>query len=181
MDLSEGGYGVSLINDCKYGHDIRDNVIRLTLLRSPTSPDPDADRGVHTFAYSLLPHAGRWGRQTIAEAYALNDPVIVHRAGSGTARPEALPAAASLVATDAENVVIETVKQAEDNNGLIIRLYECMRQRGTITLRTGFPQKEAWLANLLEENETALPVSGDSVAVPLTPYRIATIRLVPRL
>ena len=64
MDLSEGDYGVSLLNDCKYGHDIRDNVMRLSLLRSPTSPDPEADQGEHGFAYSLLPHAGGWDAGT---------------------------------------------------------------------------------------------------------------------
>ena len=76
VDLSEGDYGVSLLNESKYGHDIADNVIRLTLLRSPVHPDPDADRGRHRFTYSLLPHAGRWSRDTIAAAYALNDPAI---------------------------------------------------------------------------------------------------------
>ena len=76
VDLSEGGYGVSLLNDCKYGHDIRDNVIRLSLLRGPTQPDPTADLGEHRFAYSLLPHAGRWDEATVAAAYALNDPIL---------------------------------------------------------------------------------------------------------
>ncbi len=76
VDLSEGGYGVSLLNDCKYGHDIRDNVMRLSLLRAPTSPDPEADQGEHRFTYSLLPHAGGWEAGTAAEAYRLNDPVI---------------------------------------------------------------------------------------------------------
>ncbi|MDY7041502.1 MAG: glycoside hydrolase family 38 C-terminal domain-containing protein, partial [Chloroflexota bacterium] len=76
-DLSEGGYGVSLLNDCKYGHDIQGNVIRLSLLRSPTMPDPEADQGEHRFIYGLLPHAGKWDEATIAAAYALNDPLIV--------------------------------------------------------------------------------------------------------
>ena len=77
VDLSEGDYGVSVLNDCKYGHDIRDNVIRISLLRSPTMPDPEADQGEHRFAYSLLPHTGTWGETTIGAAYALNDPLLV--------------------------------------------------------------------------------------------------------
>ena len=77
VDLSEGGYGVSLLNDCKYGHDIHDNVMRISLLRSPTMPDPEADQGEHRFVYSLLPHADRWNETTVAAAYALNDPLLV--------------------------------------------------------------------------------------------------------
>ena len=84
VDLSEGDYGVSLLNDCKYGHDIKDNVIRISLLRSPSDPDPEADRGEHRFAYSLLPHAGSWGDLTIAEAYCLNDPLIVAEGKTST-------------------------------------------------------------------------------------------------
>ena len=78
-DLSEGNYGVSLLNDCKYGHDIRDNVMRITLLRSPTMPDPMADFGEHQFKYSLYPHVGSWDEETQREAYLLNDPIIVHK------------------------------------------------------------------------------------------------------
>ena len=78
VDLSEGGYGVSLLNDCKYGHDIQGNVIRLSLLRSPTVPDPEADQGEHHFTYSLYPHEGEWDENTLREAYALNDPLIAH-------------------------------------------------------------------------------------------------------
>jgi alpha-mannosidase len=77
VDLSEGNYGVSLLNDGKYGHDIRDNIIRLSLLCSPTSPHPVADQGRHIFSYCLLPHTGTWNEDTIGAAYALNDPFIV--------------------------------------------------------------------------------------------------------
>ena len=76
VDLSEGGYGVSVLNDCKYGHDIKDTVIRISLLRGTGSPDPVADLGKHRFAYSMLPHAGRWNEGTVAAAYGLNDPLI---------------------------------------------------------------------------------------------------------
>src|SRR5205814_8119174 len=72
IDLSEGDYGVSLLNDCKYGHDVRNNVMRISLLRSPTRPDPEADQGEHRFAYTLLPHRGSWDETTINAAYALN-------------------------------------------------------------------------------------------------------------
>jgi alpha-mannosidase len=75
VDLSEGDYGVSLLNDCKYGHDIHNNVMRITLLRSPTMPDPMADFGEHQFKYSMYPHVGSWNETTQREAYLLNDPI----------------------------------------------------------------------------------------------------------
>jgi alpha-mannosidase len=172
---------VSLLNDCKYGHDIKDNVIRLTLLRSPTLPDPEADQGEQRFAYSLLPHTGGWQDAsalqpgTQAEAYALNDPIIAVWGPGGEARE--LP---PLVRCDSPNVIIETVKRAEDGNGLIVRLYEGQRRRGTVRLLAGFAVREARLTNLLEEDGEALRVDGNTVELGLRPYQIATVRLVAR-
>jgi alpha-mannosidase len=175
VDLSEGGYGVSLLNDCKYGHDIHGQVLRLTLLRSPTMPDPAADFGEHHFVYSLLPHTGSWERETQREAYALNDPVIVYRSPVGEGKPAA--GRCSLVSCSAANAVIETVKRAEDGEGMIIRLYESHRKRAPVRLRFAFRVSEAWQTNLLEENESALQVEGDSVCFHLKPYQIMTMRV----
>jgi alpha-mannosidase len=178
VDLSEGGYGVSLLNDCKYGHDIRDNVIRLTLLRSPVDPDPTADLGEHLVTYSLLPHAGSWNELTVSEAYALNDPPIVWQRDEGLPRTDQQePRALSLVAVDCPNVVIETIKEAENGKGLIVRLYESQRRRGEFVLSTGFPLAGAWRTNLLEEEEAPLPIQERSVRCPIRPYEIVTLRL----
>ncbi|MFZ0545272.1 MAG: alpha-mannosidase [Candidatus Promineifilaceae bacterium] len=184
VDLSEGNYGVSLLNDCKYGHDIQDKapiggVIRLTLLRSPTNPDPEADQGRHWFTYSLLPHHGRWGLETIAHAYALNDPLRLYAAKIPTASAPEPTSRPSLVTVDRPNVIIETIKQAEDGDGLIVRLYEAMRCRGTVTLKTGFPLSAVYQTNLLEENQQPLPHESDQVAFPIKPYQIITLRLLP--
>jgi len=173
VDLSEGNYGVSLLNDCKYGHDIHDNIIRLTLLRGPTYPDPNADQGEHHFTYSLLPHRGDWRTGTVPAAYLLNDPLIVCGVNSGAGGSPAR----SLVAVDAPNVVIETVKQAEDGQGIIVRLYECQRQRGHVTLTTDFSLVGAWRTNLLEENQEQVEVEGDHLQVTIEPYQILTFRL----
>jgi alpha-mannosidase len=211
VDLSEGNYGVSLLNDCKYGHDIRDHVIRLSLLRSPTLPDPEADQGEHRFAYSLLPHAGSWNETSIAAAYALNDPLIVADGlGSGelgirnqelvdhpipdsqssnhpTFQPSNLQhlhcaqAQVSLISADRPNVVVETIKRAEDGQGVIVRLYESQRQRGPLTLTAGFSLGSAWRTNLLEENQSELAVSGNRVTLAVRPYEIVTLRLIPRI
>ncbi|MFO7680393.1 MAG: alpha-mannosidase [Chloroflexota bacterium] len=188
VDLSEGDYGVSLLNDCKYGHDIQDNVIRLTLLRSPTTPDPEADQGEHHFIYSLLPHPNDWRSGTVPAAYDLNDPLIVRRIQpSQVSNSSQLPAsevlgasslAASLLSVDKPHIIIETVKQAEDGNGLIVRLYENERTRGMVTLHTGFPVKEAYRCNLLEEYQEPLEAVENSVRFMITPYQIMTLRIV---
>lgn len=172
VDLSEGNYGASLLNDCKYGHDIRDNVIRLSLLRSPTSPDPEADQGEHHFTYALLPHAGDWTGGTIPAAYALNDPAIAVKGRGGAAQT------VNFLTVDRPNVVIETVKRAEDGKGLIVRLYESQRQRGPVTLTAAFPIKTAAITNLLEETITDVQPDGQQVTFSITPYQIITLRLV---
>jgi alpha-mannosidase len=192
VDLSEGNYGVSLLNDCKYGHDIRDNVMRISLLRSPTSPDPEADQGQHRFAYSLFPHAGGWNEATIGAAYALNDPLIVVEAQQSAPVEESREAKSatlnlqspitnnfSFLSTDRPNVIIETVKQAEDGRGLIVRLYESQRRRGPVTLTAAFELAEVWRTNLLEDNETAYTVEGKQATFPVKPYEIVTLRLIP--
>ncbi len=182
VDLSEGDYGVSLLNDCKYGHDIRDNVMRLTLLRGTTAPDPTADLGEHTFKYSLLPHAGNWDMRTIAEAYALNDPLIVYQPETG-GQESPPPAAAhfpSFVSVDRDNIVIETIKRAEDGHGIIVRLYECQRQRGDFTITTCFDIAKAWRTNILEEPQEEIPVAGRQLHCQIKPYQILTLQLAPQ-
>jgi alpha-mannosidase len=173
-DLSEGNYGVALLNDSKYGYDILHNVMRLSLLKSATSPDPQADQGEHRMTYSLLPHTGDWRNGVPANAYDVNDPLIL-RSVSGAGGNSA---AQQLVALDKSHVIIETVKQAEDGNGVIVRLYEGERNRGVVTLQAGFNLKAAYHCNLLEENETELTVADNQVKLEVRPYQIATIRLV---
>jgi len=178
VDLSEGGYGVSLLNDCKYGHDIHGNVLRISLLRSPTQPDPLADAGEHCFAYSLLPHAGPLDERTAGEAYALNDPIIAwRRVGEGSGQATIVAGLPSLVRADAPNVVIETVKMAADGQGLIVRLYESQRRRGRAVIEMAFPLKGVWETNLLEENQHELAVEGNRVSLDLRPFQIVTLRL----
>ncbi|HEX7735636.1 MAG TPA: alpha-mannosidase [Ktedonobacteraceae bacterium] len=177
VDLSEGDYGVSVLNESKYGHDIHDNVIRISLLRSPTSPDPLADQGEQTFTYSLLPHCGAWDEATIGAAYALNDPLIVYRSSEQdkTSSTDLQP----LVVAEQPNIVVETIKQAEDGQGVIVRFYESQRRRGPVTLTTGFPLQAAWQTNLLEHNERQLSVHNREVTLSVHPYEIVTLRLLP--
>lgn len=180
VDLSEGDYGVSVLNNGKYGHDIRDNVIRVSLLRSPTSPDPLADQGPHTFTYSLLPHTGIWDERTISAAYALNDPLIVHTTTSlDEMQKSAGERLGSLVAFEQPNIIIETIKQAEDGQGLIVRFYESQRRRGPVTLTASFPLQTVWHTNLLEQNQRELAAESWRVTLSVHPYEIVTLRLIP--
>ena len=180
VDLSEGDYGVSLLNDCKYGHDIHNNVMRITLLRSPTMPDPTADFGEHDFKYSLYPHVGTWNEETQREAYLLNDPIISYQS-SVSSKQSSVSSLQSLVSCPSPNVVIETVKRAEDGDGIIVRLYESQRRRGQVQVKMGFAVESAWATNLLEENESALSVENDSIQLNLKPYQIVTLRFIMSL
>jgi alpha-mannosidase len=173
VDLSEGDYGVALLNDCKYGHDIRDNVIRISLLRSPVEPDPEADQGEHRFVYALYPHGPMQPHEIAARAWELNDPLIV-RPGPG-GEPRGLPS----LLRGPENVIVETIKAAEDGDGIIVRLFECDRRRGRAVLEAGFEVREAWITNLLEENLERVPCNGRTVSLELRPFQIVTLRLVP--
>src|SRR5262249_8150968 len=156
---------------------VHDNVLRLSLIKSATDPDRNADQGEHIMTYSLLPHEGDWRTEVIPAAYDLNDPLILRRVSGAKASGKA---PGSLVSVSAPNVVIETVKQAEDGSGIIVRFYEDERSRGKFTLTTGFPLKEAYRCNLLEENEGALAVDGNQLHLDITPYQIITLRLIPQ-
>jgi alpha-mannosidase len=175
-DISEGNYGVAILNDSKYGYETKHNEIRLSLLKSATDPDPQADQGRHVMTYSLLPHIGDWRGEVIPAAYDLNDPIILRSIAGGTGANNM----ASLISVNRDNVTIETVKQAEDGNGLIVRLYENHQYRSNVTLQTGFDLAEAYHCNLLEENEAPLNVNGNTVTLPIRPYQIATLRLIAR-
>ncbi|MBN1436441.1 MAG: alpha-mannosidase [Sedimentisphaerales bacterium] len=179
VDLSEGDYGVSLLNDCKYGHDIRDNVMRISLLRSPTIPDKVADLGEHRFAYSLLTHSGLVDSTTVAAAYALNDPLIASACQSDKKAKSNADWSQGLVRCDQDNVVIETVKRAEDGQGIIVRFYETLRRRSDITLKTGFALSQVSRVNLIEDQLEVLSHQANEVTIPLKPFEIVTLRLMP--
>ncbi len=180
VDLAEGGYGVGLINDCKYGHDIHDNVMRISLLRSPTSPDPEADQGDHRFGYALLPRDHI--NATVVNAYLFNDPILIQptaQRATPDASDEIQRLALSLLTSYEKNVIVETIKRAEDGNGIIVRLYEFARRRGTVTLEIDFPLQAAYITNLLEENQEQLTPNGSTVSLFVKPFQIVTLRLIP--
>ena len=172
-DLSEGDYGVSLLNDCKYGHSMKNNVMSLTLIKSGTEPNKTADQEEHYFTYSLYPHAGGWeAAKTVQEAMSLNVPVkaVLKKAAVDKF---------SYMSVNKENVVLETIKAAEDGDGIMIRLYEVENKRSHVTLNVNDKIVSAIETNMLEESEAVqnLQVSEHEVSFEIKPYEVKTFRV----
>lgn len=171
MDLSEGHYGVSLLNDCKYGHSVKDGCIGLTLIKSGIEPNPTTDQEEHFFTYALYPHAEGWQQAgTVREAYRLNQPALSVRGGqAGTEY--------SLASVQPANVILETVKQAEDGDGVIVRLYETENARTEACLTWNRPIASVEECNCIEEKQA--DAAFDSACIPfvIKPYEIKTFRI----
>jgi alpha-mannosidase len=179
VDLSERGFGVSLLNDCKYGHDVRDNVLRLTLIKSAINPDPTADLGEHQFTYSLLPHTGDWfNAGTVIEAHKLNIPVSALELPAESSDSQTqLPASLRFFACDGMNVVVDTMKKAEDSDAWIVRCYEYAGQRGAVSFNSHFPIRRVEEVNLMERDEQAMQHTGNGFEAYFKPYELKTFRI----
>ncbi len=177
VDFSEGGYGVALLNDCKYGYDVKDSVMRLTLHRSPTDPDENADQGHDHFVYALLPHEGTWRNSQVArEAYELNDPLLL--AISSAKENGELPAVLSWTQVNVEHVILETLKKAEDDDAWIVRLYEYQQKRNpAVHLNFHLPIRNAAEVNLLEAEPQPVQIDGTQIIFPIEPYEIKTFKI----
>ncbi len=177
-DLGEHGYGVALMNDCKYGYHIHENMMRLTCLRSPTAPHAFADQGHHEFTYSLLPHAGSFQDAGVVRAAAeLNVPVLAVPARSHEGK---LPATWRLVECTSEAVVVDTIKPAEDGKGMVLRLYESHGSHAEATLRFADKPGAVETVNLLEElyaDDVALKVADSEASLRLRPFQVVTLRV----
>jgi alpha-mannosidase len=174
-DLGEAGYGVALLNDCKYGYDIHGSVMRLSLLRAPTHPDPNADRGRHRFTYALMPHPGDFRTAgVIAAAEDLNAPLRLRRGAVPDDRRRR-----SIVEVDTAQVVVEAVKAAEDSDAVIVRLYEAWGGRCSARVQTALNASRAYLCDLLERNLEELPMRDGMVVLDMAPFKIITLKLQP--
>jgi len=176
-DLGDGRHGFSLINESKYGYDAKGNVLRLSLLRSPVWPDPDADRGHHHFSYWLYPHAGDWkSALTVNRGYEANYRLtaiqLVPHDGS-------LPARHSFISVSPANVVLTAVKKAEDSNALLFRVYESAGKQSEVTIHVPQGGSSATATNLMEHAETndKVELKGDQVTFTVHPWEIQTIRV----
>jgi alpha-mannosidase len=164
-DLSEHGFGAALLTDSKYGYSCLGNELRISLLRSPKSPDPEADMGEHRFAYALYPHAGGWREGgVVAEAVRFNAP-LRWTGGIG----------ASFASVDDPNVVLDTVKLGERTDDLVLRLYEAHGGRGTARVRLREAPKRARLANALEEPVGDVTIEAAELVLPYLPHQVLTV------
>lgn len=169
-DLSERNYGVSLLNDCKYGHDIKDHVMRITLLKAATNPDHLQDQGTHTFTYAILPHGGDFVEgKTVQEAFALNEEMQVV-AGSVDLGYQ------SFVSFDNEQVELDAVKKAEDGDGIIIRFHEFAGSRQEVCVKLGFAYK-TWMETDLRERPLYGEAQTKEICMEVKPYEIKTIKV----
>jgi alpha-mannosidase len=177
-DLGDAHQGFSLLNDSKYGYDAVGNLLRLTLLRSPIWPDPDADRGTQHFTYELYPHTGSWKQAlTVRRGYELNTPLMAEQVFAHTGE---MPPTHSFVALDNPNVTLSAVKKAEDANALIFRMYEWAGKPTEVKLHVPAGALYAIETNLMEDpipGAEHLPLTGDVVTVPIKPYEILTLQV----
>ena len=171
MDMSEGHYGVSLLNDCKYGHSALDGVMTLTLIKSGIEPNPTADQEEHTFTYALYPHAEGWRQaNTVQEAMKLNQPLLSEEGGHAGCQN-------SFVWVDKSNVIIETVKMAEDDDGIIVRLYESENAKTKAHIFFGEKISSVESCNCLEEIKQTIETDGEGFEITIKPYEIQTYRV----
>ena len=179
IDLSEPDYGVALMNDCKYGHRVQGNTLDLNLLRSPDYPDPVADQGWHEFTYSLLPHCGDHIRGGVIRAgYELNLP-LQHAKIEPLPSNGYLPVTHGLLTLDSDNIIVESIKKAEDCEGIILRLYEAHGLHSRVVVTFGLDVAKVILTNLLEETIGTFTLSGDSVRIEFKPFEIQTLLILP--
>jgi len=195
-DLSQGDFGVALLNDSKYGHKVKDGVIDLNLLRSVPYPRPTpgagepqpgdphlgfTDQAEHTFRYALYPHTGNVVAGGVVRAgYEFNHPPEVMATRS---QPGSLPPTASLLQVDAPNVIVEAVKQAEgdgyigDGQELIVRMYETSHAAGRATIKFGFPVEAVFETDLMENLLGKLLLEENAVKLEFKPFEIKTIKI----
>jgi alpha-mannosidase len=172
VDLSEGDYGVSLLNDCKYGYDISGNQMRLTLLKGSQFPDPEADLGHHSFTYSFFPHKGDWRTaETPKRAWELNSKLAAFSV-SNTGETEK-----SYMHIDGDHVMFSALKVTEKGDGLLIRVYEDQNSRGSVTISLDRAILDAVECDLLENEIGKAEVKNGKLVFDIKPYEIKTFKL----
>jgi alpha-mannosidase len=186
-DLSEHGYGVSILNDSKYGFATVGNLMRLSLLRAPKAPDAHADMGRHHTRWAILPHQGDLGSTTVRTGYNFNNPLKLVQA------PKTLSASAfsnPIKLTGNPSLVLDTVKRGEDDEdvsrgelmkrkgkSVILRIFESLGGQGKGAIETTLDVKKVWKTNALEDDEEELKIEKGKVDIVLRPFEVATFRL----
>ena len=175
IDMSEDAYGLTILNDCKYGYEVDKQRMIITLLKAPMNPDPQSDRGDHYFTYSLYPHAGNWkDADTITRGLEINNPMtaveIPADAKGDTAK--------SFIKVSADNVTLEAVKKCEDEDAYIVRFVEKTGRRTDVTAELFAEIAEAAECDLLERNDVAIDTfSGSTLSFTANPFEIKCFKI----
>jgi alpha-mannosidase len=180
-DLSDSRGGVSLLNNCKYGYDAYDSTLRLTLLRSPRFAHPIepmkltdnrvSDQGHHQFAYALLPHQDDWKKaQIVRAAQEFNAPALIFPERISRRIPP-------LVSSSHTNIIIDSIKKAEEGNDLILRVYEAHGEQREATLEFGFRILRAFECNLMEQNVNNIAATKTKLKVKFKPFEVKTLKV----
>jgi alpha-mannosidase len=174
IDMSDEDYGVSLLNDCKYGHEVNEHKMILTLLKAPIKPDPTSDRGEHYFTYSIYPHADTWKKaQTLTRGLEINNPLVpVELENSGN-----MGTNNSFITLTADNMTIEAVKKCEEEDAYIIRMVEKKGKSVDATVKFFAPLTYAAECDLIERNDEPVAYEGDSISFHATPFEIKNFKV----
>lgn len=174
VDVSENGYGVAMLNDCKYGHAVEESELSITLLKCSTDPNPEADQGEHRFTYSLYPHTDDFRKGgVIEESYALNQPLYEKQIAANKGD---LNERYSFVSTDKPNAVITAVKKAENDDGLIVRFYDAYDCKSNVTVTVPKTYTKAYLCDLMENEIAELTLKDGRVTLPVSNFEIVTVK-----
>ena len=194
-DLSEYGYGVSILNDSKYGFATCGNMMRLSLLRAPKAPDAHADLGRHHIRYAILPHIGSLDSRTVRAGYNFNNPLILQPAPALNASIETNNIFKSISITGSPSLILDVIKRGEDDEdvsrgglpvrpgkSIILRIYESLGGKSRGKIHSQFPVKDAWKCNVLEDDQEELSVStvasgAADISIELRAFEVATYRL----
>ena len=170
-DLSEYGFGVTMLNDCKYGASTHGNVMRLSLLRAAKNPDPIADLGTHYFTYAVMAHAGSLQEAGVTEeGYRLNVPLLTSKTAAAVGQH-------SYFSVSSPEVVIDTVKKAEDSDEIVVRMYESFGAQCDVALKVGLPVSKAAFTNLLEEETGKAEIVDGKLAMHFGPFELKTVKI----
>jgi alpha-mannosidase len=181
VDMSEPDFGAALLNNCKYGYDAVGQIVRLTLLKSPVDPYPDADLGEHRMRYALKLHDGLFDlAQVVLAAERFNNPIsVIGETRQMADETDHEPASFSFANVDRDNVTLETLKKAQDGDDLILRVFEHANKRTSATIEFGIPIAKVQKVNLMEEGGEPVAVIDNSVTLDLRPFEISTLRITP--
>jgi alpha-mannosidase len=174
VDLSERNYGVSIMNDCKYGHDIKDNNMRITLIKSGIEPDPNADIGIHNFVYSIMPHKGSWYEAgTAKESYELNYPLSAKISDKKGILEDKM----SFVNVEETSTILDTVKKAEDDDAFILRFYEYSNANDSVKVKLNSKIKKIYECDLMEKEIKEINFDEFEFAFSIKPFEVKSYKV----